>query len=51
VTHLKSLREFLDALPADLYPEGKRPVKGSFENGWPAEIQERVLKNWHEYGY
>ncbi|GAA1981977.1 UbiD family decarboxylase [Catenulispora subtropica] len=40
-----------NCLLADLYPEGGRPVKGSFENGWPAEIQERVLKNWHEYGY
>ena len=40
-----------NCLLADLYPEGCRPVKGSFENGWPAEIRERVLNNWHEYGY
>lgn len=40
-----------NCLLADLYPAERRPVKGSFENGWPAEIQERVLKNWHEYGY
>lgn len=40
-----------NCLLADLYPEGKRPVKGSFENGWPAEIQERVLANWQAYGY
>jgi UbiD family decarboxylase len=40
-----------NCLLADLYPEGRRPVKGSFENGWPAEIQDRVLKNWHDYGY
>ncbi|MFD0636530.1 hypothetical protein ACFQ9X_38045 [Catenulispora yoronensis] len=40
-----------NCLLADLYPRGRRPVKGSFENGWPAEIQERVLKNWTEYGF
>lgn len=40
-----------NCLLADLYPQGSRPVKGSFENGWPAEIQRRVLENWHDYGY
>ncbi|HEU5424728.1 MAG TPA: UbiD family decarboxylase [Nitrolancea sp.] len=40
-----------NCLLADLYPAGKRPVKGSFENGWPSDIQQRVLANWHEYGY
>ncbi|MEU6580871.1 UbiD family decarboxylase [Nocardia sp. NPDC046763] len=40
-----------NCLLADLYPEGKRPVKGSFENGWPTEIQQRVLSNWQKYGY
>ncbi|KAA2252417.1 UbiD family decarboxylase [Solihabitans fulvus] len=40
-----------NCLLADLYPEGRRPVKGSFENGWPVEIQERVLNNWRAYGY
>ncbi|MFF0456132.1 UbiD family decarboxylase [Nocardia africana] len=40
-----------NCLLADLYPGGRRPVKGSFENGWPAEIQQRVLSNWHKYGY
>jgi len=40
-----------NCLLADLYPDGRRPVKGSFENGWPADIQQRVLENWHAYGY
>jgi len=35
---------------ADLYPARRRPVKGSFENGWPAETRQRVLANWHRYG-
>lgn len=38
-------------LLADRFPGGARPVKGSFENGWPAEIQRRVLANWRSYGY
>ncbi len=40
-----------NCLLADLYPEGSRPVKGSFENGWPEEIRQRVLDNWPAYGY
>ncbi|MFE3258447.1 UbiD family decarboxylase domain-containing protein [Nocardia sp. NPDC059091] len=40
-----------NCLLADLYPDGKRPVKGSFENGWPTDIQERVLANRRAYGY
>ncbi|MBR7839278.1 UbiD family decarboxylase [Actinospica durhamensis] len=40
-----------NCLLADLYPAGRRPVKGSFQNGWPAEIQTRVLENWEKYGY
>ncbi|WP_281066205.1 hypothetical protein [Nocardia albiluteola] len=38
-------------LLADLYPDGTRPVKGGVENGWPTDIQERVLANWRAYGY
>ncbi|MCP2336162.1 UbiD family decarboxylase [Actinomadura rupiterrae] len=40
-----------NCLLADLFPEGDRPVKGSFENGWPDDVQRRVLAAWHEYGY
>lgn len=40
-----------NCLLADLFPGGRQPVKGSFENGWPTEIQQRVLANWAEYGY
>lgn len=40
-----------NCLLADLYPDDKRPVKGSFENGWPAEIRDRVLANWTAYGF
>jgi hypothetical protein len=27
-----------------------RPVRGSFENGWPLEIQQAVLSRWAGYG-
>jgi 4-hydroxy-3-polyprenylbenzoate decarboxylase len=40
-----------NCLLADRFSESKRPVKGSFENGWPKEIQKRVLDNWSRYGY
>ena len=40
-----------NCLLADLFPEDRRPVKGSLENGWPAEIQQRVLTKWQSYGY
>jgi len=38
-------------LLADRFPKGRRPTKGSFENGWPVDVQQRVLTNWHAYGY
>ncbi|GGB23457.1 UbiD-like decarboxylase [Flexivirga endophytica] len=40
-----------NCLLADLFPDGRRPVKGSFENGWPREIQQKVLTSWRDYGY
>ncbi|MVU77485.1 UbiD family decarboxylase [Nocardia sp. ET3-3] len=40
-----------NCLLADLFDESQRPIKGSFENGWPQEIQQRVLDRWQEYGY
>jgi 4-hydroxy-3-polyprenylbenzoate decarboxylase len=40
-----------NCLLADRFAPENRPVKGSFENAWPPEIQQRVLDNWHAYGY
>ncbi|MFJ9367584.1 hypothetical protein ACIRRA_24615 [Nocardia sp. NPDC101769] len=40
-----------NCLLADHYPDGGRPVNGSFEKGWPTDIQERVLANWRAYDY
>ncbi|MFJ4650204.1 UbiD family decarboxylase [Nocardia sp. NPDC088792] len=40
-----------NCLLADLFDENDRPIKGSFQNGWPAEVQQLVLDNWEKYGY
>ena len=40
-----------NCLLADRFPAGRRPVKGSLENGWPPEVRERVLAGWSSYGY
>lgn len=41
-----------NCLLADRFPGEQRPVKGNFENGWPADIQQRVLARWTSvYGY
>ncbi|MCU1643298.1 MAG: UbiD family decarboxylase [Nocardia sp.] len=47
----KAGKVIYNCLLADLYPPEKRPAKGSFENGWPVEIQQRVLARWSAYGY
>ena len=36
--------------PAD-WTEERIPIPSNFEYNWPKDIQERVLKNWSEYGY
>ena len=33
------------------WPKESIPEKASFENLWPKELQERVLKNWQNYGF
>ncbi|MQY30041.1 UbiD-like decarboxylase [Nocardia sp. RB56] len=40
-----------NCLLADLFEASRRPVKGNFDSGWPPEIRDRVLGNWHAYGY
>jgi UbiD family decarboxylase len=40
-----------NCLLADRFPKHERPVKGSLQHGWPAQIQERVIARWSEYGY
>lgn len=33
------------------WPKEAIPIKASFDNIWPKEIQEKVINSWHEYGY
>jgi 3-polyprenyl-4-hydroxybenzoate decarboxylase len=40
-----------NCLLADRFDKRDRPVKGDLEHGWPAEVMQRVLGNWHTYGY
>jgi UbiD family decarboxylase len=40
-----------NCLTRDDWPEGKVPLPATFEQGWPADIQARVLSNWTAYGY
>ena len=40
-----------NCLLGDRFDKKDRPVKGDLEHGWPAEVMQRVLGNWHTYGY
>ena len=33
------------------WPKEAVPVKASFDNIWPKEVQAKVLRNWRAYGY
>ena len=33
------------------WPKEAMPIKASFDNIWPKEVQEKVLRNWQAYGY
>lgn len=47
----RSTKVIHNCLLADRYTEGNRPMKGSFENGWPDAVRNKVLSSWKEYGY
>lgn len=33
------------------WPKETIPMKASFDNIWPKEVQEKILRDWHAYGY
>jgi hypothetical protein len=39
-----------NCLPPD-ESEGKLPVRSLFARAYPAQIRERVISNWHAYGF
>jgi 4-hydroxy-3-polyprenylbenzoate decarboxylase len=47
----RSTKVVHNCLLADRYPPDALPRKGTLTNGWPAEIQQKVLSSWQKYGY
>ncbi|TDA65510.1 MAG: UbiD family decarboxylase [Clostridia bacterium] len=37
--------------PVEWDPEAEKPVKSSFADIYPKELQEKVLRDWHVYGF
>jgi hypothetical protein len=31
--------------------DGELPVRSSFAHAYPAQVRERVIANWHAYGF
>ena len=46
----RSTKVIYNGLPDDV-PGEQRPSRSSFAHAWPREVQERVVRNWEEYGY
>jgi 4-hydroxy-3-polyprenylbenzoate decarboxylase len=40
-----------NCLPPDELPPDQRPRRSSFRYSWPAEIQEKVIRDWKRLGY
>lgn len=47
----RSQKVIHNALLADRFPLAERPKRSDLINGWPAQVREKVLKNWAGYGY
>lgn len=47
----RSTTAIYDCTWPDGWPEGFRPRRCAFEAPWPQEVQEKVEKNWAEYGF
>lgn len=47
----KTTKVVHNCLLADRFTPEKRPKRSDFHNSWTPEIQEKVLNNWHAYGY
>ncbi|MBW2057005.1 MAG: UbiD family decarboxylase [Deltaproteobacteria bacterium] len=50
-THYMGSQVLFDCTWPKDWPEQAVPVKASFDQVWPEEIQQRVLENWSAYGY
>ena len=47
----KTTKVMHNCLLADRFTPEKRPKRSDFQNSWTPEIQEKVLTNWHVYGF
>jgi 4-hydroxy-3-polyprenylbenzoate decarboxylase len=47
----KAMKIIHNALLADRFELGSRPLKSDFQRGWPPETQKLVLERWVEYGF
>ncbi len=47
----KTTKVVHNALLADRFPAGQRPVRSDLEHGWPAFVRAAVLAKWTCYGY
>jgi UbiD family decarboxylase len=47
----KTTKVIYNCLLADHFLIEKRPKRSDFLNSWTLEIQEKVLNNWHAYGF
>ncbi|MBV9892461.1 MAG: UbiD family decarboxylase [Rhizobacter sp.] len=47
----RTVKVIHNALLADRFALGERPVRSDLEHGWPPEIAARVCRDWHKYGY
>jgi 4-hydroxy-3-polyprenylbenzoate decarboxylase len=47
----KTTKVVHNALLADRFAVGHRPVRSDLENAWPQDIRQRVVARWQDYGY
>jgi 4-hydroxy-3-polyprenylbenzoate decarboxylase len=47
----RSTKALYNCLRPDHLTADELPKRSSFRHAWPREIQERVVENWHRYGY
>jgi 4-hydroxy-3-polyprenylbenzoate decarboxylase len=47
----RTVKVIHNALLADRFPPGERPVRSDLVHGWPEDVRARVLARWKEYGY
>jgi UbiD family decarboxylase len=46
-----STKVIYHGLPLDDLPPDQRPQRSSFRHGVPAELQQKVIQNWRQYGF